>query len=73
MTVNELRNLETEVNSPEQVSGILTQIRADHTDAEIMVLAKDFTGRAGRSVKTALEYIRVDLSAVYAVLESQKI
>jgi hypothetical protein len=52
---------------------LLSELRAAHSDAELVALAKDVTGRGGRTAKQALDYLRADLTAVTRALESQTV
>ena len=57
----------------QHVEELLTSLRAKHTDKELVALAKEVTGRGGRTGKQALDYLRADLTAVSRALESQRV
>jgi Arc/MetJ-type ribon-helix-helix transcriptional regulator len=61
------------VITPEEADHTLEELRIRHTDDEIKAVAKAVTGRAGRTAKQALDYLRADLLALHRAVDSQSV
>ncbi len=59
--------------TPDEATHVLDEMRIRHTDAELIAIAKQVTGRGGRTAKQALAYLKYDMLALHRGLESQKV
>lgn len=60
-------------HSVERATKLLADLRASHTDEELVAIAKEVTGRGGRNAKQALAFLQADLIAVSKAIDSQKV
>ena len=73
MNAIELDKVDPGPQSLERAEKFVEELRNNYSDGEIIAIARASTGRGGRNVHQAINYIRTDLTAVTRLLETQRV